>query len=490
MCEEANCISDSISTGVYGSMFAEHPETESQSQTNWSSAPAMTANPIVGSNVVCAGNTAGYSCTGTDDDTKQTRSRSRTELPIYDEECPPNLIGWYWPEWPDWPPWTTNSVGDGAHVIKWEATDGSISADGSFTAPSDGGQYVTITATLDDEAPEVDEGSRNDGTVQKTKEVAIVKVATVAADKPVVAIDDDVMFTATTDPAGYENLVTWSGGEEPATGEGKTFSTSWPDPGEYTVTASCGTSSKSTNVVVLKVEIKRPAGDPTTEPNAYNERTYNSASLGVATVVCEAEDTPNADKLRWTIEDVGEIQATWDPHVDGDTHIGKGGNPTATFTGLPAQYDAFGSKTITLTMDEPGITSSDTQEVEIFFPRSATNHSFIDPNDPKQEGPNWYYYSLQILPCIAAIWFYENTSEQPAWTPMNNYTEGWIRFTDLGCPGNPFYYIAHENKHHTDFFQEIWQGTGYEETEDEDEDGIRDDFEIDLSATWTNHLNI
>ena len=71
---------------------------------------------------------------------------------------------------------------------------------------------------------------------------------------------------------------------------------------------------------------------------------------------------------------------------------------------------------------------------------------------------------------------------------MNNYTEGWIRFTDFGCPGNPFYYTAHENKHHIDFFQEIWRGTGYEEMEDEDEDGIRDDFEIDqygnLSKTF------
>ena len=248
-----------------GSMFAEHPETESQSQTNWSSAPAMTANPIVGSNAVCAGDTAGYSCTGTDDDTKQTRSRSRTELPIYDEECPPNLIGWYWPEWPDWPPWTTNSVGDGVHIIKWEATDGSISADGSFTAPSEGGQYVTITATLDDDAPSVvppATGSRDDGTVQKTKEVAIVEVAAITVDEQVVEVDNEVTFTATTDPAGYEDLLEWSGGGDPATDSGPTFTTKWADTGEYTVTASCGTSSKSTNVFVVKLETETWATIP------------------------------------------------------------------------------------------------------------------------------------------------------------------------------------------------------------------------------------
>jgi hypothetical protein len=237
---------------------------------------------------------------------------------------------------------------------------------------------------------------------------------------------------------------------------------------------------------VVKVEIKKPAGDPSLSAgaggaNQWNERVYNGASPGVATVVCESEDTPNADKLRWTIEDVGEIQATWEPHVDGNSHTGKGLNPTATFTGLPAQYTGFGSKTITLTMDEPGITTTDTQEVEIFFPRSAANHSFSDPNDPKQVGPNWYYYSLQILQCVADNWGYiDDAGISPAWKPMYDYTQGWIVLTPDRCPGNPFYYIAHENKHHTDFFQEIWQGTGYNEDEDEgDEDGIRDDFEID-----------
>jgi hypothetical protein len=59
------------------------------------------------------------------------------------------------------------------------------------------------------------------------------------------------------------------------------------------------------------------------------------------------------------------------------------------------------------------------------------------------------------------------------------YSEGWIRFTPLAVPANPFYYIAHENKHHTDFFEVVWQGSGYNAEEDSDGDGIRDAFEID-----------
>lgn len=82
------------------------------------------------------------------------------------------------------------------------------------------------------------------------------------ADKAVVGIGDAITFTATTDPAGYESWVAWSGGGDPATGEGATFSTSWANAGEYTVTASCGTSSKSTNVIVVKLETMTDATIP------------------------------------------------------------------------------------------------------------------------------------------------------------------------------------------------------------------------------------
>ncbi|MCA1809703.1 MAG: hypothetical protein LC725_09690 [Lentisphaerae bacterium] len=39
-----------------------------------------------------------------------------------------------------------------------------------------------------------------------------------------------------------------------------------------------------------------------------------------------------------------------------------------------------------------------------------------------------------------------------------------------------------------DFFQEIWQGAGYESPDDEDKDGIRDDFEIDHYGNLDKHF--
>ena len=300
----------------------------------------------------------------------------------------------------------------------------------------------------------------------------VVSVASISAKPVVVCVgNSNIAYTIITAPTGFEYMVSYTPAD-----------TSTPDVKE--VIATCGKSAATCTVTVVKVEIKKPSGNPgnPNEADEWNERSYNGGMPGIVTVECEAEETPKADNLRWKIADVGEIKATWDPHVDGNSHIGKGLKTTATFTGLPAHYTGFGSKTITLTMDGSGITSSDTQEVEIFFRRAATNNP---GSDPWEIGPNWYYYSLQILPCIANTWRYMKVDTQPYWEPFDDpdtelpYAEGRVEFTDFGCPGNPFYYIAHENKHHTDFFDVIWQGTGYKAEEDSDGDGIRDGFEIE-----------
>ncbi|MFC1461382.1 hypothetical protein ACFLQR_02545 [Verrucomicrobiota bacterium] len=257
----------SVAIWSTGFLYADHPETETQSETNWSATPtAITStNGIQGTNAVCAGCTAGYSCTGTDEDTKETRTRSRTEEPIYNNECPPEIIGWEWPEWEenDWSEWSPSLEGDDVSVTGWKSSAGTITAGGSFTAPAEGGQYVTITATNDDAAPVVvppATGSRDDTPLEKTKQVAIIEVASVTADKAVVCVEEDVVFTAITAPGGYEHMVVWTGGGDPATTSGvQTFTTSWTNAGEKTVTAKCGDcgdSGASTNVVALQVNVK------------------------------------------------------------------------------------------------------------------------------------------------------------------------------------------------------------------------------------------
>src|SRR5690606_19408075 len=93
------------------------------------------------------------------------------------------------------------------------------------------------------------------------------------------------------------------------------------------------------------------------------------------------------DLLRWNIEDVESIKAAWSDH-DGDVHTGKGLTTTATFTtpatGLPASNSAFGAKVVTLTTG--GTSDVLTTNVEIFYPRDASNHA-----GGQAGSPNWFH---------------------------------------------------------------------------------------------------
>jgi hypothetical protein len=110
--------------------------------------------------------------------------------------------------------------------------------------------------------------------------LTIVGVDGVTSDKEVTCIHSAVTFTVTTDPPGNEDLVNWSGGGSPATqAGGATFTTSWSATGSYTVTATCGTSSKTKTVKVVK-----PTGisaDSVSDTNPGVE-----APLQTLTVVC------------------------------------------------------------------------------------------------------------------------------------------------------------------------------------------------------------
>jgi hypothetical protein len=152
--------------------------------------------------------------------------------------------------------------------------------------------------------------------------------------------------------------------------------------------------------VPFVAEITTPNGDPTTTAgaNATNERTYSTSATPTVTVPCVAAGVPDPSKLRWSIDDVGAIQATWSPSVPGDPYTGTGLAPTATFAGMPPNYSDFGPKTITLTVE--GLPNcQDTQVVEIFFPKNATNHpdpSVQDTAPGTARSWNFFFYWQQI----------------------------------------------------------------------------------------------
>jgi len=79
-----------------------------------------------------------------------------------------------------------------------------------------------------------------------------MEMDSVTSNKASACIGCDITFTATTDPNGYEDDVEWSGGDEPATGSGATFTTHWDTSGTKTVTAVLCDSSMSKDVYIAE----------------------------------------------------------------------------------------------------------------------------------------------------------------------------------------------------------------------------------------------
>jgi len=79
-------------------------------------------------------------------------------------------------------------------------------------------------------------------------------VDSVTSNFSVRCIGCGITFTVTTDPSGHEDLVEWSGGGDPSTGSGSTFTTECDTWGTKTVTASCGESSKDKQVTIVEVD--------------------------------------------------------------------------------------------------------------------------------------------------------------------------------------------------------------------------------------------
>jgi len=156
-------------------------------------------------------------------------------------------------------------------------------------------------------------------------------------------------------------------------------------PGEYIVNARCCCVDlgDSITITVVKVEITYP--DDTNGngiiDDPENEFSFNTADPAVLQIWCTAFNSPgaDADKFRWTIDNIGTIRGKWNPHVAGDEYTGKGLNPTVTFKGMPNNNSDFGGKTITLRYE--GLSCTDTETIEVFFHPLAKNNTGPQPDD-------------------------------------------------------------------------------------------------------------
>ena len=95
--------------------------------------------------------------------------------------------------------------------------------------------------------------------------VYAVAVTQVVSSTSAACVGQNVTFGALTNPPNCASYVTvtWSGGQNPATGSGSQWTTNWTTPGPKTVIATCGSSSAQKNVTVVKVD-KLQYNDPDT----------------------------------------------------------------------------------------------------------------------------------------------------------------------------------------------------------------------------------
>lgn len=135
---------------------------------------------------------------------------------------------------------TTNPSGHESNVSWSGGGDPSAGSGSTFTTHWDTHGTKTVTASIC--------GS------SESKQVTIVKVDSITSNFNVRCIGCDITFTVTTNPSGHEDLVEWSGGGDPSTGSGSTFTTNWGTWGTKTVTASCGDSSEDKQVTIVEVD--------------------------------------------------------------------------------------------------------------------------------------------------------------------------------------------------------------------------------------------
>lgn len=149
----------------------------------------------------------------------------------------------------------------------------------------------------------------------------------------------------------------------------------------------------------IKVEMITPAGDPVNSPvdsgDGQNEFTYSPTSPGVLTMYLKARVTPSGvanqikDQCVFTVDMIAGSTLAWGPSNPGGKPTASGDDllATVTFTGLPANNTAFGSKKAAVYFDTG---KQDEENYEVFFNRDAQN-------SPIPSERNWYHYWVAAL---------------------------------------------------------------------------------------------
>lgn len=200
-----------------------------------------------------------------------------------------------------------------------------------------------------------------------------------------------------------------NGGSDNGTAELKIPAT----PGEVTYTAKVVDKDVEVpkKVTAVKVEMANPKGNPQNSATAKldeNEFVFNDSTPGLLRISCQATLTPATeatrawaeDNVNWEVSAIGEAGKSW----EGEGNDSRGANVTCVFTGLPANNNAFGIKTVTMTAGD----TPTTREIEVFYLKEAFNHPGPNQNNLyiiDARSPNWFYYWKQVIGNPAEIFY-------------------------------------------------------------------------------------
>jgi hypothetical protein len=322
---------------------------------------------------------------------------------------------------------------------------------------------VKVASLLPDVGTEIDDGDSN----PNTKSFAVCVYPGV------------VTVTATPNPNVPEQCLpgygtTW--GWTLTGGIGTSWVTRTVDratPGVTTITCTCGSSSKTTKIYIVKVEITEPDENPVTDNNFK----FNSANPGVCNVIGTGTTgiTDMDPDLIWSTPGISGSTLTSNPPDRNGTNI------TFTYTTLPSSWVGWKN----LYLEHPAVSCMDWQLVEMFFSPDASNN-------PGGTTPNWYYYWSQ-------------TSASSGNHQYDDTTPGYYGYYN---GGDPYFYICppargyywttghdgidtfaeiclHENTHKTNY--ETWWAPlgGYNPVYDQDCDRVLDSAEPALGLDPT-----
>ena len=227
-------------------------------------------------------------------------------------------------------------------------------------------------------------------------------------------------------------------------------------------------------------------------PAEFSRFTFSSANPGILSFDCVAtyHNELDMDQYVWTIEDIGEIQAEWDPST-AHGEAGSGRIAEVTFTGLPEDNSSFGLKRITLSYNYDGISFTIYRDIKVFFPRDATNN-------PGGTTQNWYYYWTQITGSnnlayggahATQLGYYDYNGSSGHLDKCIIYDKVTTTGNDdegggYGPPGIDSFgqTVIHERKHRDQFWGGYTDTTGdgipdYDPARDQDGDWLSDDYE-------------